>query len=199
MLVRNRMSRHVVTVEPHCSVAEARAVLKRHRVHHLPVVRKQRLVGIVTDRDLRSAPPTAKTVAELMTSKPVVIGPDAFADGAAHLLRAHTIGALPVLENGKLIGILTVSDILDAFVDVSGVTDASYQVIVSGAKGKAAEKQVRQIVSARRGELKWLQRDRAEPSKLQLRLKARHVDDVTTALEAAGFEVGAVVASRRRL
>ncbi len=198
MLVRNRMSHDVVTVEPQESVGAARALLRRHRIHHLPVVRNRRLIGIVTDRDLRSAGAHAKTVAELMTSKPVIIDPDAFVDEAARLMRTHVIGALPVVDGRTLVGILTASDILDAFIDVSGVAESSYQIVLSGAKGKAAERQVREAVHHRHGELKWLKRDAADPSRLLLRLRAKNIDDITTDLEAAGFEVDAVVASARR-
>jgi acetoin utilization protein AcuB len=194
MLVRNRMSSKVITVEPEQSLDNARALLHRHRIRQLPVVRKGRLVGIITDRDLRSAGTNAETVAELMTSKPMIIGPNAAVDEAARLLTARKIGALPVVDGGKLVGILASSDILDAFVDLSGVGEATYRLVLSGAKGKQAERQVRDMVAQKRGELKWLHPDTRHPDKLHLRLKSRRVDDIVTALEAAGFNVEVLVA-----
>ena len=195
MLVRNRMSSKVITVEPQQPVADARALLRRHRIHHLPVLGKQRLVGIVTDRDLRSAPATASTVATVMTPKPVCIAPDAFVDEAAHLLRHHRIGGLPVVENGKLVGMLTASDVLDAFIDVSGVGQPTYQLVLSNAKGRHAEEEVRAIMQKGRAELKWLQRDTRDASRLHLRVRVRDIDSTAYGLEAAGFAVDAVIAS----
>jgi len=194
MLVRSRMSRRVVTVEPQQSVAQARALMDKHRVRQLPVMRKARLAGIVTDRDLRSAGAKAERVADLMTTKPIVIGPNASVDEAARLLRARKIGALPVVEGGKLIGILSASDVLDAFVDLSGVGEETYRLILTGAKGKAAQQQVRQVIAVQRGELKWLHPDSQEPGKVHVRLKSRRIEDIVTGLEAAGFDVNSVVA-----
>ena len=197
MLVRNRMSAKVITVEPEQSLTDARALLHRHRIRQLPVLRNGRLVGIITDRDLRGAGTKDSTVADLMTPKPMVIGPNASVDEAARVLTAHKIGALPVVDGGKLVGILGSSDILDAFVDLSGVGEATYRIVISGAKGKQAERQVREVVAQQRGELKWLHPDTRQPNKLHVRLKAPRVDDVVTALEAAGFNVDALVAPAR--
>jgi acetoin utilization protein AcuB len=194
MLVRNRMSSKVITVEPGQPIAQARALLHRHRIRQLPVLRKERLVGIITDRDLRGAATSAETVADVMTAKPMVIDPNASVDEAARQLRARKFGALPVVDGNKLVGILTASDILDAFVDLSGVGEATYRIMISGAKGRQAQQQVRQAITNTHGELKWLHPDSRDPSKLHLRLKARHIDDVVTAIEAVGFEVDALVA-----
>jgi acetoin utilization protein AcuB len=191
------MSAKVITVEPQDSLAQARDLLHRHRIRQLPVLQKQRLVGIITDRDLRTAGSNAATVAEVMTPKPVVIGPNASVDEAARMLTAHKIGALPVVEGNTLVGILASADILDAFVDLSGVGEATYRITISGAKGKPAQRQVRQVIEHQRGELKWLHPDSRDASKLHLRLKARRIDDVITALEAAGFNVDALVAPAR--
>ena len=197
MLVRHRMSQKVISVDPDHTLADARKLLQRHRIRQLPVLRKQRLVGIITDRDLRSAPATAETVAEVMTAKPAIVSPDASVDEAARSLRTRKFGALPVVEDGKLIGILTASDILDAFIDLSGVGEATYRIALSGAKGKQAHIQVRRTVESKHGELKWMHPDSHDTSRLHLRLKAPHIDEVVEALEAAGFDVDAMVAAPR--
>jgi acetoin utilization protein AcuB len=197
MLVRNRMSSKVITIEPTQSLDEARALLHRHRIRQLPVLRKGRLVGIITDRDLRGAGAKPVTVGDLMTPKPIVTEPDVSVDEAARVLTAHKIGALPVVDQGKLVGILASADILDAFVALSGVGESTYRIVISGAKGRLAERRVREVVAAQRGELKWLHADTRDPNKLHVRLKTRRVDDVVTALEAAGFNVDALVAPAR--
>ncbi|MFQ5666361.1 MAG: CBS domain-containing protein [Candidatus Binatia bacterium] len=194
MFVRNRMSQKVVTVAPQDSLEDARALLHRHHIRQLPVMRNQRLVGIITDRDLRGGGPQAKTVAELMTPKPKVVGPNVSVDEAARLLTTYKIGALPVLQGNRLVGIIASADILNAFVELSGVREPSYRIVIAGAKGKQAAAEVRQIVAAGRGELKWLHPDSRDAAKLHLRVKARRVDDIVTKLEAAGFDVSALVA-----
>lgn len=197
MLVRSRMSRKVITVKPDLPVDQARALLHRHRIRQLPVMRQERLVGIVTDRDLRGADANATTVADLMTPKPLVIGPNASVDEAARVLTAHKIGALPVVEGNKLVGILASADVLDAFVDLSGVGEPTYRIAISDAKSKPAQRRVRQIIEQQHGEIKWMHADMRDGSKLHVRLKARNIGDVVTALEAEGFNVDSVVAPAR--
>lgn len=202
MLVRDRMTRKVVTAKPESSLEEARRLLSRHRVRQLPVIAKGRLLGIVTDRDLRSATARAKTVKDVMTAKPTTIDPQAAVDEAARLLRRYKIGALPVVEESSLCGIITGSDVLDAFVDLSGVAEASYRIVLS-AKNDPSDKQiearVRAIIAQHHGELKWLHREarRGTPT-VHFRLKARRPEDIVTALEGAGMEVQSLVASRGR-
>src|SRR5262245_61808995 len=128
--------RAVVTVKPLDSVRHARELLEEHRINQLPVVVDGRLVGIVTDRDVRSAlpsvfdsaalvrrhkvPPAATkpddiTVEMVMTANVVSLTPqDSMAD-AAWVMRRERIGAVPIVEANRLVGIVTRSDVLDAF------------------------------------------------------------------------------------
>jgi acetoin utilization protein AcuB len=118
-------------------------------------------------------------------------------DEAARLLCEHKINALPVVERNRLVGIITTADVLAAFVELSGVTEPTYRVTLSVAQSRRALDQIRRIVHEQRAELKWAHIEgRTRPARIHIRLKARRIDDVTTALEGAGFEVCAVVASR---
>jgi acetoin utilization protein AcuB len=135
MDVKDRMTRIVVTVKPHDSVRHARELLEQHRINQLPVVVDDRLAGIVTDRDLRdafpsvfdhrrntsraAADPAAIRVEDVMTREVLTIAPDAPLDEGARLMRSERIGALPVVEDRRLVGILTRSDVLDAFLTMS--------------------------------------------------------------------------------
>lgn len=136
--VRSWMKKPVRTVGPLDTVAHAREVMVRERINQLPVVARGQLVGIITDRDLREVMPTAfeaaaaqsrgkskwtdpteLAVEEIMTPDLVTLAPgDHVADAAARL-RAERVGSAPVLEDGKLVGILTRSDLLDALVSIS--------------------------------------------------------------------------------
>jgi acetoin utilization protein AcuB len=199
MLVRDHMSRDVVTVEPQQSVEDVRKLFKRRRIRQAPVRQKDRLVGIITDRDVRSAKTATAKVANVMTAKPFIISPDASVDEAARMLRTYKIGALPVVAEKRLEGILTASDVLDAFVELSGVGEPTYRLVLSGKASKRSEARLRRIIDHNHGELKWLHYDaKQRPPETHLRLKVRRVDDVVTELEAAGFDVARVVSAPKR-
>jgi CBS domain-containing protein len=127
MRVRDLMSDHVATVTPHDSVEIADGVMAMGRIRHLPVLQGSEVVGILSQRDLfRSALGAAMAfgmqrpqeimraleVGDVMTTPPVTIGPEAAVQDAARAMAERRIGCLPVLENGRLVGILTDTDIL---------------------------------------------------------------------------------------
>lgn len=132
MRVKDLRTRAVVTVEPEASVVEARRLMQEKRIRHLPVVDAGRhVLGMVTDRDIRLnlASPAATlsvwelnyllaklTVGDVMTRTVIVVEPDRDAREAARLLIAEQIRALPVVENGLLVGIGTETDFLRALV-----------------------------------------------------------------------------------
>ncbi|MDX2167414.1 MAG: CBS domain-containing protein [Deltaproteobacteria bacterium] len=199
MLVRERMSRRVITIDPGRPPGEAEALLARHRIRQLPVLRDGQVVGIVTHRDLRGARRRQRTVAEVMTAKPVVIGPDAAVDEAARVLRTYKVGALPVVDGRALVGIITIADVLDAFVALSGVREATVRLDLVARSGRDLEARARAAVERAHGQVCWLHRDaRARPPRLHVRVRARNVEDLVTALEADGFEVAGVVSAPTR-
>jgi acetoin utilization protein AcuB len=122
MLVKERMSPRFITVRPDASLAEARALLDRHRIRHLPVIREGSLVGIITDRDIRSAAPASSLdrvkVGDAMTKKVITVTPETHIQQAAKLLLMNKIGGLPVLKEGALQGIITETDLLNALVEI---------------------------------------------------------------------------------
>lgn len=134
MRVEHWMTANPLTVEPHTSVVHARGLLKEHRINQLPVMLNGRLVGMVTDRDLRDAMVTIRTLAEdspdhpqarrqspevtvdtVMTGNAITIEPYDTMERAAVLMRRERIGGLPVVHRGELQGILTRTDVLRAF------------------------------------------------------------------------------------
>jgi len=200
MLVRDRMTKPVHVITPDVSIDDARAVLRRHKIHHLPVAARGRLAGVISDRDVRNPPRRAGRVADVMTTDPAVVAPTAPVDEAAHLMRTRRINSLPVVDRGRIIGILTSSDVLDAFVELSGVTQPSYTLVVEARGQRNVESQVRKIIAQNRGRLSWLHHKRQRGrNEVSARLQAPRVDDIVTALEAAGFEVCALLATTGRL
>lgn len=128
--VEERMTRQVVTLTATSSLREALALLQRHRIRHIPIVDDTRLVGILTDRDVKRATPSllsgisqedydrvlAEThISQVMTRNPFSVTPSTSLKDAAKLLAERKFGALPVVEGDRLVGILTNTDLLRAF------------------------------------------------------------------------------------
>jgi len=117
--VRERMSTPPVTVPATAPLADAVQRMVRHRIHYLPVVNDQGcLVGIVNEDDVlgtrRGAGPPREVVAEVMSAPAVSVGPAQSLKEAMDLMVGRSIGALPVVEDGRVIGILTQSDVVSA-------------------------------------------------------------------------------------
>ena len=130
MKVRELMSGAPITVSVDTPVFDARQTMLKERIRHLLVTNAGRLVGIVTDRDIRLNLPSQATslsvwevnyllakltVDKVMTKSVIIVGPDKDAADAARLMLEHKIGALPVLEGDHLLGIITETDVLRAF------------------------------------------------------------------------------------
>jgi acetoin utilization protein AcuB len=132
--VRDCMTRSAVTIHSDTLVRGAVEMMKKRKIRHLPVVdRGSRLVGIVTDRDLRQVvfDPRIQarfgdlgdalatlTVRDVMTWGVVTVRPETEIRRAAHLMREQKVGALPVVEGERVVGILTETDVLRTFQDV---------------------------------------------------------------------------------
>jgi CBS domain-containing protein len=125
--VADWMSTPPITVAPNTSLTAARRLMERYQVRRLPVVEDGRLIGIVTWGDLRAAQPSAAailsvyewhalldkaTIAECMTRHPLTVSPDASLREAAEIMLTHKIGGLPVVEAGRVVGIITESDLM---------------------------------------------------------------------------------------
>jgi acetoin utilization protein AcuB len=135
MLVRSRMTADVLTVSPTTTLGEALAMTREHTIRHLPVVEQGKLVGILTDRDLRLAAPPVwasdtdyaalratfeqKTIADVMTAHAIVSTTEETPiEDAARVMYEHRIGCLPVMNGDALVGILTETDVMRAFVEL---------------------------------------------------------------------------------
>jgi CBS domain-containing protein len=107
------MTSDVVHVEIPGNRDDVLKILKRTGISGVPVIKSKKLVGIITRKDLLQKPEETQ-LGLLMTSKPVTVAPDANVSDAAHLLVTHKIRRLPVVENSKLVGLLSVADLVHA-------------------------------------------------------------------------------------
>jgi acetoin utilization protein AcuB len=144
MQVKNQMTRKVVTISPGTSILRAMEIMRDKSIRHLPVVEDGELVGLVTEGDLRQASLLSLvdkvSIEDVMIRKPVTISPEASIEAAARLVYRHKIGGLPVVSGNKLVGILTIVDLLSAFIQLLGILKASFRVdVVLGAKPRAFE------------------------------------------------------------
>jgi len=124
-IVRNWMASNPFTITPQTTLPKVRQLMLDHHLRHLPVVNEDKLVGCVTWRDIHRAEGwdgvdfggydlnsllEQLTAKEFMSYKPITISPDATIGEAAYLMAEHRIGGLPVVDEGKLVGIITESD-----------------------------------------------------------------------------------------
>jgi CBS domain-containing protein len=123
MLVRNRMSRPAVTIRQDADFQKALALMQDGKLRRLPVVNDDdQLVGIVVERDLLVAAmrylQSRVEIADVMTRNVVTVGPDTDLNEVARTMLERKIGGLPVLEHGRVVGIITESDIFKRFVEL---------------------------------------------------------------------------------
>jgi acetoin utilization protein AcuB len=144
MIVAKRMMRNPVCVDENDSMKKAMDLLKDREIRHLPVLKDgEKLVGIVTERDIKQASPSPATaleireiyylldkvkVKQIMTRRPYTISSTAPIEEAALIMREKRIGCLPVVEEGRLVGILTETDLLDAFIESMDVSGPGYRM-----------------------------------------------------------------------
>ncbi len=136
MLVKERMSSNPISIAIDMTVTEAQALMKREKIHHLPVMAKDgSLAGIVTEKDLLYASPSPATtlsvyeiasllsklsVEKVMTRAVVSVTEDVPIEEAARIMADHNIGGLPVLRGKTLVGIITESDLFRIFIELFG-------------------------------------------------------------------------------
>ena len=156
MTVGKRMTLIPITIQPDCSVAKARKIMQREKIHRLPVVDKSgTLKGIVTEKDLLKASPSAATsldvyeisellasltVDSVMTAEPITIDEDTTIEDAARTMSDNNIGGLPILQSQKLTGIITESDLFKIFIELFGARRSGIRatMLIPEKKGEIA-------------------------------------------------------------
>jgi acetoin utilization protein AcuB len=195
MPVQNYMSKDLITVDEDASIMKASKIMKQNGIRHLPILRKGRLVGIVSDRELKEATPSKATtldihemyhlldqikVKSLMPKQLFTITPGETVEKAAAVMLQRNISALPVVDpQGTLQGIITKGDVFRAFVAISGINTASLALGFELPDQPGAVKGVTDVIRAHGGRIVSILTACAEGNGgfLQVFIRARDVAD----------------------
>lgn len=200
MFVGKRMTRKVITAAPQDTLERAAGLLAENRIHRLPVVRAGALVGILSDSDIRNAtlrgpaapavPAGERTVGEIMTRDVITVSPWDTVEDALLVLRKKRLGALPVVEENRVVGIITKADVLETFIETLDIEGIGARIEVLLPRDAASVRKLAAAIGERGIELRSLvlapSRDRFVAF---LRLVTIDVPAVKTALRDAGFTV----------
>lgn len=151
MLVRERMSRHPITVTPDTSLFDALRIIRDEKIRRLPVVDAAgKLVGIVSEKDLLYVAPSPATslsvyemnyliakikINDLMTSNVITVEEDCPLEEAARVMVDNHISGLPVMQEGKLVGMITESDLFKIFIELLGAREKGLRITLELKEG----------------------------------------------------------------
>jgi acetoin utilization protein AcuB len=155
MLVGERMSHPVITIQPEMPIVDALNLMKREGIRRTPVVKDGQLVGIVSDKDLLNASPSPATalsvwemnyllskimIKDVMTRKVLTVTEDTPIEQAARLMADNKIGGVPVMRAGQVVGIITETDIFKILLELMGAREMGVRVtaIISDQPGTLA-------------------------------------------------------------
>lgn len=205
MIVEEIMNTAVPTLTPSDTIKDAIQLLREKKIRHLPVVNKEReVVGVVTDRDLKEATPSSlqeitdsaildSPISEIMTRNPITGHPLDFVEETASIFYDNRIGCLPIVSQGKLVGMITESDLLYKFIELTGVHQPGSQleIRVPNKTGilfeisKVFYEHNMNVVSV----LVYPDKKSMDHKILVVRVKTMNPLKVIDSLKAAGFEV----------
>ena len=208
MRIRDMMTKNPVTVDSETLVMDARKIMKENNVRRLPVVDKGKLMGIITKHDILEASPSPATslsvhelnyllskmkVKEIMKKNPVTLTPDTPFEEALKIGQEKKIGSFPVVENGKLVGIATESDIVRFLTRALGVREEGSRITIEGLGGKLSDlEKIISIVNQHNTiVLSMISLPRTEKKEwmIVLRLKTSSPDPIVKDFKKAGFNV----------
>lgn len=207
MLVRKKMKTDLVTITKNERMTVAKKILEEKNIRHLPVVEGKKLIGLVTNMDIRKAeasPATSLeirelhylldklTVGEIMTRNVITISPDVSVEEAATILHDNKIGCLPVIEDANLVGIITENDVMEILINVMGMKEKGSRLEVLAEDKPGALAEITRIIKDHNVNIISVVTDVADdPGKrvVVFKLKTFYFEPIKKALEAAGFPV----------
>lgn len=206
MFVRNRMTTNPWTVQVDATIPQVLDLIKDKRVRHLPVMDGAALVGVISQGDLDATLPSKATalsaseltylvnrltVGKVMTKDPITIGPDELLEQAAVIMRDRKIEMLPVLEGRRLVGVITESDLLDAYIEILGFRDHGTRLMIAASDTPGTLARLGTITSKHGTNIQHLAvyRGAGEVSDVVLGLNTFNTAEIEEDLADAGFKV----------
>ncbi|HZW26916.1 MAG TPA: CBS and ACT domain-containing protein [Trueperaceae bacterium] len=208
MLVSDVMTRKVVAIGPDTPIRDVQALMEQRNVRHFPILegraepdKPDALVGIVSDRDVRlvgadhpKAPPGVRAgdpVSSLMVRDVLTAHPGDPIEETAKTMRMRKIGAMPVMEDGRLVGIVTATDLLDALVTMSGVHQAASRIEVEVANRPGALAELLGLIADRRVNVVSVMTTRGDDETISFVLRVATADarGLARHLKGAGVNV----------
>ncbi|MDI6789901.1 MAG: CBS and ACT domain-containing protein [Thermodesulfobacteriota bacterium] len=202
MKVKSWMIKKVVNISKGATVQEALKLMKKHSIRHLPVIEendKSSMVGLVTEGGLRQffflSMVEKISVQDAMVINPITIEPHANVELAASLIHRHKIGCLPVVEKKKLVGIITTTDILAAFIEMMGLLNASSRIDLELKGEEGSIEEISRIVKENDSEIISIGIvNQSSRKKLQyIRLQKCDPEPIVKSLERHGYKVVSVM------
>ena len=206
MFVKNQMTQNPFTATPATTVPEALEIMETNGVRHLPVIAAGKLVGVISEGDVAEAMPSKATtlsagelnyllakitVGKVMTPNPVWVEPNTLLEQAATLMRDNKIEMLPVLDNEKLVGVITESSILDSFIDILGFRNQGTRLTIEATDAPGVLSQIAAITAHYGANITHLAvyRGNAETSPVVLGLNTFDTEAIEAEMAAEGFQV----------
>ena len=193
MLVKDRMTKHPLTIRADASISQTHRYMQEQGIRHLPVVDKSgRMIGLVAEDDLLKAEPSSATslsvweihslldritVSQAMVRDVITTTEDVPIEEAAHLLLEHKIGCLPVMRDEKLVGIITESDLFRTFMELFSARQKGLRITLEVPDREGELAKVAQAIADQGGYIAACGTFMAqEPTKWGVVLKVRNVD-----------------------
>ncbi|MBT8350158.1 MAG: CBS domain-containing protein [Deltaproteobacteria bacterium] len=196
MKINDLMIPDPITITEKASVSDAIELMKVNSIRHLPVVSEKKVLkGFLTLADLKQGLIPSMlgdlTLSDLIIKKPIIVDPDNDIEIAAQLIYKHKIGGMPVVKKNKLVGIITETDILRAFIDMMGILTASSRIDVVIKDEPGLFKKALQIINDSGGDIinAGITAQQASKRIYYFRLSACKTNIIKKALEDSGFEV----------
>lgn len=205
MYVKNRMTKNPITITSKEAITDAEALMREKNLKRVPVVDGEKIVGILTKSDIQKVSPTKgtslsvfevnyllskTTVGDAMTKNPITIESDSLLEEAAVIMRQNRIGTLPVVEGSKLVGIITESDIFDAFIDLLGFKDVGSRITVEANDVPGAMAEIAEIFKFFDANITHIAVYRGEgTSDVVIRSNAVNTVELENKLEESGYKI----------
>jgi acetoin utilization protein AcuB len=201
MLVQDIMTRNVVAIDPEMPISDVNSLMEQRNIRHFPIVEASSLIGIVSDRDIRvvgSEHPKAPrgihmkhAVRSIMKSPVLTAHPLDPIEEAAKVLRVHKIGAMPVLDNENLVGIVTAIDFLEAMTKMTGVYDATSRLEIEVDNRPGALAAVLEAIAKKNINVSSVMTTRSDAEAVNFVLRVSTIDirGLATYLRNEGFQI----------